>query len=244
MLPLCPRFLDGTWESISEVAQVSQVWTQGFSTLVQTLLSWRPPCLPSPSLLCPLAISRSGLFIFRWRNSTDRGTGKPGLGLRGFSLVQSFAHHLCFLNSRLKQTCSCTLPAGTDQIRVCTCSATWTTVGSDQRILLSEHHPVYWLSWKYLTKQNCNTVGYSGVTSVFFPALPDLRDDLASQQVASLAATCWDWLWRRLHCCYLVTQSCGTLCDPMDYSLPGSSVLGISLDRVWGSEMTLMFKTL
>ena len=26
--------------------------------------------------------------------------------------------------------------------------------------------------------------------------------------------------------CVIVAQSCPTLCDPMDYSLPGSSVLG------------------
>ena len=29
-----------------------------------------------------------------------------------------------------------------------------------------------------------------------------------------------------------VTQSCPTLCDPMDYSLPGSSVHGISQARI------------
>ena len=29
-----------------------------------------------------------------------------------------------------------------------------------------------------------------------------------------------------------VTQSCPTLCDPMDYSLPGSSVHGIFQERV------------
>ena len=53
---------------------------------------------PSHAATAPatLAISCPGLFIFRSRNSTDRGTGKPGLGLRGFTLVQSFAHHLCF----------------------------------------------------------------------------------------------------------------------------------------------------
>ena len=31
-----------------------------------------------------------------------------------------------------------------------------------------------------------------------------------------------------IHVLCLVTQSCPTLCDPMDYSLPGSSVLGDS----------------
>ena len=39
----------------------------------------------------------------------------------------------------------------------------------------------------------------------------------------------------RLHlylCCCLVTKSCLNLCDPMDYSLPGSSVHGISQARI------------
>ena len=33
-------------------------------------------------------------------------------------------------------------------------------------------------------------------------------------------------------CCYLVTESCPTLCDPLDCSLPGSSVHGISQARI------------
>ena len=32
--------------------------------------------------------------------------------------------------------------------------------------------------------------------------------------------------------CMLVVHSCLTLCDPMDYSLPGSSVHGISQARI------------
>ena len=32
--------------------------------------------------------------------------------------------------------------------------------------------------------------------------------------------------------CTLVTQSCLTLCDPLEYSLPGSSVLGILQARI------------
>ena len=32
--------------------------------------------------------------------------------------------------------------------------------------------------------------------------------------------------------CYLVTQVCLTLCDPMDYSPPGSSVPGILQARI------------
>ena len=30
-----------------------------------------------------------------------------------------------------------------------------------------------------------------------------------------------------------VTQSCPTLCDPMDYSLPGSSIRGFSRQEYW-----------
>ena len=33
-------------------------------------------------------------------------------------------------------------------------------------------------------------------------------------------------------CCFLVAQSCPTLCDPMDYSSPGSCVHGISPARI------------
>ena len=32
---------------------------------------------------------------------------------------------------------------------------------------------------------------------------------------------------------YLVTQLCLTLCDPMEYNLPGSSVRGISQQEYW-----------
>ena len=56
--------------------------------------------------------------------------------------------------------------------------------------------------------------------------------------------TLWDWrasrgqvwLWgftsRNWSCCCLVAKSCLTLCDPMDCSLPGSSVHGISQTRI------------
>ena len=39
-------------------------------------------------------------------------------------------------------------------------------------------------------------------------------------------------------CCYLVAQSCLTLCDPMDSSPPGSSVYGVSQTRlvVWSGK--------
>ena len=47
------------------------------------------------------------------------------------------------------------------------------------------------------------------------------------------------WLWRdcqnilmRISCVCLVAQSCPTLCDPMDCSLPGSSAHGIFQARI------------
>ena len=51
----------------------------------------------------------------------------------------------------------------------------------------------------------------------------------------------WDnWINKRWHthtmkyfCCCLVAKSCQTLCDSMDYSLPGSSVHGISQAKYW-----------
>ena len=39
------------------------------------------------------------------------------------------------------------------------------------------------------------------------------------------------WFWRT-PCCSLVTNLCLTFCYPMDYSLPGSSVFGISQERI------------
>ena len=35
----------------------------------------------------------------------------------------------------------------------------------------------------------------------------------------------------KLHCCAKLLQSCPPLCDPMDCSLPGSSVHGVSLSK-------------
>ena len=46
-----------------------------------------------------------------------------------------------------------------------------------------------------------------------------------------------------MHVCVLVTQSCPTLCNPMDCSLPGSSVHGISQARIkeWVAIFSSMF---
>ena len=42
----------------------------------------------------------------------------------------------------------------------------------------------------------------------------------------------WSLLWAELKVKVLVTQSCPTLCDPMDYRPPGSSVHGILQARI------------
>ena len=42
----------------------------------------------------------------------------------------------------------------------------------------------------------------------------------------------WRGVASRGCCCCLVAKSCLTLCDPIDWSLPGSSVYGISQTRV------------
>ena len=40
----------------------------------------------------------------------------------------------------------------------------------------------------------------------------------------------------RLHVCVLATQSCPTRCDPMDCSLPDSSVHGVLQARILGAN--------
>ena len=53
------------------------------------------------------------------------------------------------------------------------------------------------------------------------------------EKEALLIATTHFDVWVKFCCsCCLVTKSCMTLCDPMDYSLPDSSVHGISQARI------------
>ena len=53
----------------------------------------------------------------------------------------------------------------------------------------------------------------------------------ASCYLRTLLCRCVVMIWSKV-CQVLVTQSCLTLCDPMDYSSPGSSVHGISQARI------------
>ena len=57
----------------------------------------------------------------------------------------------------------------------------------------------------------------------------------APHPVLLLCPKCWIFLETTPSsccCCCLVTKSCSTLCEPMDCSPPGSSVLGISQARM------------
>ena len=56
-------------------------------------------------------------------------------------------------------------------------------------------------------------------------ALPYLDSLLSLQTAESIVCLC-------LYLCCLVTKSCLNLCDPVDYSLQGSSVHGISQARI------------
>ena len=51
------------------------------------------------------------------------------------------------------------------------------------------------------------------------------RQQLVTRSTSPLAS-------RRPCCCCLVTQSCLTLCDPMDSSPPGSPICGVSQERI------------
>ena len=57
------------------------------------------------------------------------------------------------------------------------------------------------------------------------------RSDNHSAQ-AKLQVSSWDARLEICVCAVLVTQSCPTLCNPMDWSPPGSSVHGIFLGRI------------
>ena len=54
--------------------------------------------------------------------------------------------------------------------------------------------------------------------------------------IISLFSQFSGWLFTFFYscCCWLVTESCPALCDPMDWSPPGFSVLGVSQARILG----------
>ena len=81
--------------------------------------------------------------------------------------------------------------------------------------------------------------------------LPSVGSHRVRHDWSDLAAAshdCWFWYicMRMISCLYyvyLVTQSCLILCDPMDYSPPGSSVHGISQARILRWVAISFFKT-
>ena len=60
---------------------------------------------------------------------------------------------------------------------------------------------------------------------------PAASPSLFSMSVSLFLPCEWAHQYHFPFCCHLVAESCPTFCDPVDYSLPGSSVHGISQAR-------------
>ena len=71
--------------------------------------------------------------------------------------------------------------------------------------------------WK---ETECQSFSPCGLGSATF-----LAHGCVHQPRSSLNPVCWGFLWRLHLLASLVTQSCLTLCDPMDCSMPGVPVL-------------------
>ena len=71
------------------------------------------------------------------------------------------------------------------------------------------------------------SLSFSDIISLLFLklSLPDAGQLLPSQDFA--------FKLKHYHHCVLVAQLCPTLCNPMDCTLPGSSVHGILQERYW-----------
>ena len=71
-----------------------------------------------------------------------------------------------------------------------------------------------------------------------FQVAEDMKELEAVYTISPHLAPCLFAVWMLLcissNCCCCVAQSCLTLCDPMDWSPPGSSVHGISQARMLG----------
>ena len=92
-------------------------------------------------------------------------------------------------------------------VRFQTCTVPW-----------SPWVPATWLVW---IRMGCKSNIYTGFQRQYFKTVK-------SYLIFKLAA-CWNNIWGVLK--VLVTQSCPTLCDPMDHSPPGFSGHGISQAR-------------
>ena len=62
---------------------------------------------------------------------------------------------------------------------------------------------------------------------------PGLRNFYLEKAWLLIECKAGNMSFHRYMCLWLVTQSCPTLCDPMDCSLPGSSVFGVLQAEYW-----------
>ena len=74
-------------------------------------------------------------------------------------------------------------------------------------------------------------------TKIEDPQVPPLQPDTAKERILFLAHQPFPQVFAEVATAAKSLQSCPTLCDPMDCSLPGSSVHGIFQARVleWGA---------
>ena len=88
-----------------------------------------------------------------------------------------------------------------------------------------EERDTFWWGWvsQFLSLPNSSI----NRSSVYSSAFLSLQDQIFLNPPLS-ACIQWTDVSSSILCCCLVAQSCPTLCDPMDCSLPGSSVQGIS----------------
>ena len=107
---------------------------------------------------------------------------------------------------------------------------------------LPHHHsevtarPIHWASRNKSHNETAFHFWYSKILLLEFCLIsyPHQQDSSPLGKVLLCFTSCCE-LWclaNWICCCCLVTNLCPTLCSPMDYSLPGSSVHGIFQARI------------
>ena len=132
-------------------------------------------------------------------------------------------------------------------------ASTWSL---DNPQILEKHYSLsdsfYWWDatvWKFHTRKSKHTRDWAPVSSVWFlnvhcnNSFQNFEDKLAASEhlegMSLTSSSCGNNDFENLRkpfsflrCCCLVAQSCLTLCGPVDFSPPGSSVHGILQARI------------